>query len=374
MRILIISHPPLSAEFGAAQIALSLAGALCARGHDALAWSPEPLPGATHWWNHWRLQRETIERFVAEQEPFDVIDAPAISASSELARRGRLVVRSIQPELLYIFYELKGDLLRRGFPSYRVVPHALVDSRRVAAILAGWRRAHRILCMGRLEQAWMTRWFPFWASKLGCYLCAPSAADRRALAEVRRRRSRSARRATRFLWIGRWASHKGTSRLLHFIRRQAVANPADTFTLAGCGTGVESHCPPEWLRSGRVRIVPSFSRAELPSLLAGHDAGLFTSSAEGWALSLNEMLESGLPVFATEAGAVADLRPFFPHSLHSFPPPAHFEPPAQVEDLATNGYYRRFEWNEIARSYEKQVLEGAPADGLAVGQHEGGVT
>lgn len=41
----------------------------------------------------------------------------------------------------------------------------------------------------------------------------------------------------------------------------------------------------------------------------GYDAGLFTSEAEGWGLSLNEMLESDMPVFATEVGGVRDLRP-----------------------------------------------------------------
>jgi hypothetical protein len=71
------------------------------------------------------------------------------------------------------------------------------------------------------------------------------------------------------------------------------------------------------------------------------------------------MLESGLPVFATEAGAVPDLRPYFPRSLRPFPPPAHPEP-APLEDLAANGYFERFTWPAIAREYERQI-EGALA-------------
>jgi Glycosyl transferases group 1 len=114
--------------------------------------------------------------------------------------------------------------------------------------------------------------------------------------------------------------------------------------------------PGDWLRSGRVRLIPDFPRAELPALLADHDAGLFTSEAEGWGLSLSEMLESGLPVFATEAGAVGDLRPFFPGSLLPFPPPLPPELPAAPPDLEANGYYQRMSWAVIAERYESEVL------------------
>ena len=159
----------------------------------------------------------------------------------------------------------------------------------------------------------------------------------------------------RFLWIGRWSHQKGAQRLTAFLRERMAAHPKDTFTLAGCGPAAARHLPAAWLRTGRVRLIPQFPRTALPDLLASHDAGLFTSKVEGWGLSLTEMLESGLPVYATEAGAVADLRPYFPGSLRPFPPPAEIAP-ACPEDLRANGYYERFSWPEIARSYEAQVL------------------
>ena len=102
--------------------------------------------------------------------------------------------------------------------------------------------------------------------------------------------------------------------------------------------------------------MPTFARAELPDLLVSHDAGIFTSNVEGWGLSLNEMLEAGLPVFATETGGVADLRPFFPQSLRPFPPPLRIEPWPQPEDLEANGYYARFDWAAVAKTYEEAVL------------------
>ncbi|HEX7182465.1 MAG TPA: glycosyltransferase family 4 protein [Thermoanaerobaculia bacterium] len=355
MRILLVSHPPVTAELGAAQIALNLAEGLRALGHDAAAWSPEPLPPGTRWWNLWRRQTEGIERYVESHGPFDVIDTPAISASREVARHGRrLVVRSVQPELRYLWRDLRSDLSRR--PSPRALANALLGAPRAGAITGGWRRADAILCLGSHELEWMRRRFPRWTGKLGVYLCALPAGERVVLAEVRRQRTGPGRDGLRFLWMGRWSAQKGTARLLRFLRERIASSPGDTFTLAGCGPAAERDLPAKWLAAGRVRVVPAFSRAELPELLASHDAGLFTSGVEGWGLSLTEMLESGMTVFATEAGAVADLRPWFPHSLRPFPPPTAIELPAEREDLEANGYYAQFDWRRIAEDYERQAL------------------
>jgi glycosyltransferase involved in cell wall biosynthesis len=356
MKILVVSYAPLNAELGAAQSALNLAAGLRARGHDALAWSPETPPEVSRWDLRQR-QREVMADFLARHGPFDVIDTPAIGVSRGLERQARLVVRSIQPELLYLGQELRADLGRRFPPTLRSVAHAVLAAPRAATILAGWRRARFILCLGTIELSWMRRRFPRWAPKLGSYVCALAPAERPGLAEVRRRRpARPEGEGLRFLWIGRWAAHKGTRRLVRWIADRSAAAPLDTFTIAGCGPAAAGDLRPEWLHSGRVRLVPSFPRAELPALLAAHDAGVFTSTVEGWGLSLNEMLESGLPVFATETGGVADLRPYFPQSLRPFPPPARIEPWPGLEDLEANGYFARFDWATVARDYEEAVL------------------
>jgi glycosyltransferase involved in cell wall biosynthesis len=357
MKILVVCHPPLSPEYGGAQSGMNLASALASRGHEAVAWSPAPLPPGTRWWNLNRRRIAAIESFAAAHGPFDVIDTPAITASSRLARSGPLVVRSVQPELLYPIHDLRAQWISR--PSVRTLAHTVFGCFSAATVLGGWRRAHLIFCLGSTERGWMRRRFPALAPKLRSYDCALSAEDKAMLAGVRQRRSAPAATAapgTRFLWIGRWSPHKGTATLLRFLGGRLGSCPADTFTLAGCGPAAEGALPPEWLRSGRVRLVPSFPRAELPALLARHDAGLFTSDVEGWGLCLNEMLESGLPVFATTAGGVEDLRPFFPESLRPFPPPAELTLGPPAEDLASNGYHSRFDWAAIARSYEEEVV------------------
>ncbi len=374
MRILIVSHPPLTAELGASQVAMSLAAALAARGHDARAWSPEPLPADTRWFNLRRRQRRAIETYAAANGPFDVIESPALTASRQLARHGILVVRSVQPELRYLWRGLRADLAR-PLP-LRGAVHAAFGVPMAAAIVGGWRRARAILCLGSLELAWMRRRFPAWRGKLGLYLNTLPEAEQDALAAVRRGRAgatgagAAAGAGRRYLWMGRWTAHKGLRPLLRFMAERLTGPGGDSFTLAGCGTAPERELPAAWLRSGRVALVPSFTRSQLPALLAGHDAGLFTSDVEGWGLNLNEMLESGMPVFATEAGGVADLRPFFPRSLRPFPPPPLSPPTAPspasdglsavptgpLEDLDANGYRARFSWAAIAASWEQQVL------------------
>jgi glycosyltransferase involved in cell wall biosynthesis len=349
MRILVLSHPALNAEAGAAQTALCLAAALRERGHDAVAWSPEPLPaGGSR--ALWRRQRAAIERFVMANAPFDVIDSPAITATPGLAGCCvRLVVRSVQPELRYLFHAARADVLR--LPTPRALRHALSALPRAAAIRRGWHLAHRILCLGSLELEWMRRRYPRWIHKLGFYVSAPEPEQRDALLRVRRERVAPAR-LRRFLWIGRWSAHKGTGRLVRFIRRQLPSLGAQ-LTIAGCSE-LDGRQRSQLAAPG-VTIVPTFTRQELPQLLGEHDAGLFTSDIEGWGLGLVEMLESGMPVFATLAGATADLRPYFPRSLRSFPP-APDEAPAAVEDLRTNGYLDRFTWERIAADYETYAL------------------
>jgi glycosyltransferase involved in cell wall biosynthesis len=359
MRILLVSHPPLSPELGAAQPAVNLAEALRARGHAATAWSPEPLPPPVHRFTRWTDQAAAIGRFVADHGPFDVVDSPPISIGASWARQARVVARSTQPELRYLANNLRAQLLRLSPRAPAVAVQSALAAR---AVRRGWRSAAVILALGTLEEEWMRRRFPGLAPRLGRYVVAPSPGDQEAFAGVRRGRRERRRpppgRGTRYLWIGRWSAQKGVRALVRFVARRAAACPADTFTLAGCGAAAARDVPPRLLAAGRVRIVPSFARAELPGILAEHDAGLFTSVVEGWGLSLNEMLESGLVVYATPAGGVPDLAPYWGSQLRPFPPPPAPAPPAadrdgQEPDLA--GYFARFSWPAIAAHYEEAI-------------------
>jgi hypothetical protein len=69
------------------------------------------------------------------------------------------------------------------------------------------------------------------------------------------------------------------------------------------------------------------------------------------------MLEGGLTVYATPAGGVTDLQPFWGGRLQSFPPPAR--PVENLPEPDLNAYLSFFSWPDIARRYEEEVLPHA---------------
>lgn len=355
------TYTPLSAEMGATQVALNLAGALAARGHEVVPWWPGAVPPEVRWWQDWLWRRRRLEEYLDTAPPFDVIDLPPLAVSRRIARHAPLVARSIQPDLTYFRVEAQASLRRAARAPLTTAAHLAHGVRLAAAVVRGWRHAAVILCLGTAEEEWMGRHLPWTRRRLAHYFNTVGRGEQEELARVREARREAAAPAgspgsgLRFLWIGRWAEHKGTARLVRFLIERTAARPRDSFTLAGTGEAPFTALPARLLEEGRIRIVPTFSRAELSALLSQHDAGLFTSVTEGWGLTLNEMLEAGLPLFATEAGGVRDLRPFFPATLLPFPPPLDVDL-ADLQETGSRGYYEHFTWEAIAARYEREVL------------------
>lgn len=358
MRILMATHSPLSAEFGAGQMAINLAAALRNQGHDVTLWSPQPMPNLTRWWQQiqvLRSMRSKLDTFLDTQESFDVIDCSGIPISEKVAKSSIVVARSVQPDILYILSSLL-DIQNKGIKQILLLPfNCLVALSCIYLIVRGWGRANYILCLGSLEMQWMSKWFPWWRGKLLSYVNALSKDEQLDLQKIRIDRKNRDKEKINFLWIGRWVAHKGVSKLVKFILHRAGTNQQDTFTIAGCGTNAERDFPPELIRSGRVKIIPSFKRSEVYTLLATCNVGLFTSDVEGWGLTLNEMLESGLPVFGTSAGGYADLQPFF-KTLMPFPPSAQFTTEFLSEAQDLDNYYSSCSWDKIAEIYPGKIF------------------
>jgi glycosyltransferase involved in cell wall biosynthesis len=352
MRILITTFCLLTPEMGAGQMALNLAAALRQRGHDVVCWWPGEPPSGLRWWKHTAWRRRKLAAFAQREGPFDVIDALPVAISAPLARVAPVVARSVQPDLRYLWVEGKENLrflFRRPMSG---LVGLLYAGYLAVLVVFGWHRARVIMCLGSLESEWMRRWLPWLQHKLRVYVSAPENEDRRKLAFIRTGRKKPEGPGTRFLWIGRWTPHKGTRQLLRFLSAWLPAHPHDTVTIAGFGTGAERDVSTDLVAMGRVRLVPSFTREELFELLRTHDAGLFTSVIEGWGLSLNEMLESGMPVFAAEAGGVPDLRLHAAELLRPFPPPAYG---GVVNGVGLRGAVDlpdTFTWKAIAAAYE----------------------
>ena len=353
IRILIATHSPISAKFGAGQVAINLAEALREQGHDVTLWSPHPMPNLTRWWQGLeglKLMREKLDEFIDEQEPFDVIDCFGVLITKKVAQSALVVARSVQPDILYIVSGLLSSRYK-GLKKIALFPfNCFYGLAYTSLLLQGWARATYILCLGSLELEWMKKWFPWWRNKLFFYLNAISKEEQLELAKIRLNRTQQNREGIRFLWIGRWDTHKGIKRLVEFIVQRSTSHTQDTFTIAGCGSNAEKDFLSELIKLGKLKIIPSFERSELYSLLTDHDVGLFTSKVEGWGLILNEMLESGMPVFATQAGGVNDLQPFF-EILMPFPPPEKLTPNFFKSSQNLEDYYSFCSWDKIADNY-----------------------
>jgi glycosyltransferase involved in cell wall biosynthesis len=358
-RILIATHAPLLLEFGAGQMAINLAEALRIQGHDVTLWSPHPMSNRPSWWHRFQnmqLIRAKLDTFLDTQEPFDAIDCLGMLITKKVSRSGKLVVaRSVQPEILYTVSNLL-DLKDKTFKKLVFLPfHCLLRLADILLTLQGWARATYIICLGSLELEWMNKWFPWWRRKLILYLNSLSKNEQLEFAKICLNRVQNHTQGIRFIWIGRWVAHKGIQELTDFIIHRAASNPQDTFTIAGCGNNAERDFPPQLISKGRLRFIPSFERSEIYTLLANHDVGLFTSKVEGWGLSLNEMLESGLPVFATRAGAVPDLEPFF-ETLMQFPPQQQILPIFLSTSHQLENYYTYFSWEKVAEVYAAKIF------------------
>jgi glycosyltransferase involved in cell wall biosynthesis len=352
-----ISVCPIQPELGAAQVHINLASALRQLGHSVRLWSPHPLPQGLHWTSELRELRGKLRTLLRSGEAFDVVDcSPHLVALGRECARGtkpRWIARSVQPDLLYIRESLRAEAHKLNIPG--VAAQATSAAVVSALVYAGWRASEVVMSFGSTERAWMSQTFPWLRGKLRSYDGAAAEEDRTALAAVRRRRQPPRPNGSvRYIWIGRWSAHKGVSTLMRFLQERIDAGTSDAFTIAGCGPDGESALR-HLSATGRVRVVPTFARAELPDLLADHDAGLFTSGVEGWGLVLNEMVEAGLPIYATTAGGVADIRSVLGSFIGSFPPPQRAFLPAPLTEDAFARYESRFRWSAIAERYVESI-------------------
>jgi len=358
MRILIVCSCPLKVELGAAQVHLNLATGLRGLGHTVQLWSPYPMRDV-HWATVVHEMRAKLGVFLSSCDTFDVIDCPPV------LMRGRFVnatpsdvtwiARSVQPDMLYLWEGVHGHVGASVGAWARRAALATWSAGIAALVYRGWSVSTFVMCFGLTERAWVWAHFPWLRSKLRSYDGAISDSDRIELARVRgARQPNRGDGPVRYIWIGRWIEHKGVDTLLRFLRERLAEGTNEEFTIAGCGpAGVRALAP--LVGSERVRVIEGFTRSELPGILAAHDAGLFTSRAEGWGLVLNEMVESGLPVYATSAGGVDDIRSVLGPFIQNFPPPRGAAPPPLPGQEAQARYEARFRWQAIAERYVDSI-------------------
>ena len=358
-RILIATFAPLRYEIGGGQMAIYLADSLRELGHEVFLWTCATISSKSkNFLKNSLVFKKELDSFIEAYGPFDLIEVfPAFVTVKIKKAADVLVVREVGPEILYAWSRFI-EFSRKGILNFIKSPYRFLRFL-ISAFesVRGWLLADYIFCLGSLEYRWIKKWVPLLSKKRIIYFAQPSKADQDALKQLRAKRRKLDKEGIRFLWIGRWSYHKGIDRLINFITRRSRAHPEDTFTIAGCGEKAIKDLPQALLSSGQLKVVPFFKHEEIGGFLSEHDVGIFTSKVEGWGISLNEMLESGLTVFATEAGGVPDLRPYFKGSLRPFSEANDVSYSDLNIEQINEEYYKNFNWSVLAKIYDVLPLK-----------------
>lgn len=112
----------------------------------------------------------------------------------------------------------------------------------------------------------------------------------------------------RLAFVGTWIQRKGREDVVAVARELYEQGVAFSLSLMGTGTGeaevLESF--PASVRE-RIRVVPRYRHAELPSLLREHEVLLFPSHAEGYGMALIEAMACGLAPLSTPVGVAPEV-------------------------------------------------------------------
>lgn len=136
----------------------------------------------------------------------------------------------------------------------------------------------------------------------------------------------------KFVTIGKWEDRKGTEMLLRAFDQEFADEPEATLLLAAHNVFRPDFDPrPEIRRLGLRRpeairpVAPFRDHAGTAALLAGCDAAVFPTRAEGWGLPILEAMACGLPTIVTAYSAptaYANAGNSFPLEYRLVPMPA----------------------------------------------------
>jgi glycosyltransferase involved in cell wall biosynthesis len=108
--------------------------------------------------------------------------------------------------------------------------------------------------------------------------------------------------------VGTWIQRKGREDVVAVAR--ALREQGVDFSLGLLGTGTREDevlgAFPDAVRE-RVRVVPRYSHAQLPSLLRDYEVLLFPSHAEGYGMALIEAMACGLAPVSTPVGVAPEV-------------------------------------------------------------------
>ena len=308
-RVLLIINSPIDKTLGASQMAINLSETLKLNNLDCslLVLKEFKIPFLKYSRIFFAISA-TIQviRNLKQRSNFDIIEVPNGLGLSNLFIKNytnKLVVRSVQPQIQYEFYDLFSISFSLKKNIYKIIDFINLFETFFLSLI-DWFYANDILLLGSKEYIWMNKYCPFFRRKYNFYYNTINDSESEHLLKIQRKKPQ---KKINVLWIGRWVSIKGIKLLISIIRYNKNTNIS--FTVAGTGF------VPQKIRNiflnYNVNHLPFFERSDLVNLLSKSDVGIFTSKNEGWGLVLNERLESGLFVFATDCGGVRDLKKIF---------------------------------------------------------------
>jgi len=309
LRILMVMHMPWNRDLGGPRVQIELGEEFVKFGHHVEKFSFEDAFPKEGGWARLAARyfppdfAARAVAFVRRQAGrFDVIDANQGNlpcTKRQLGFEGLLVARSVG---LHEFYERFAKFADEKWPAKRSAKAALLGAlgRRAAARAA--RHATRSLETADLINVPNRDELRFLADRLG--LDGKCCVFPYGLAGARWQEFRYACRMgsdeRRFrhtvAFVGAWCPRKGSKDWGAIIRRVRQRAPNARFLFLGTGFGAravlrdlnQEAC--DW-----IRVVPRFTSAELPELLAEATVGAFPSYIEGFPFGVLEMLAAGLP-------------------------------------------------------------------------------
>jgi glycosyltransferase involved in cell wall biosynthesis len=303
MRVLLTIHHHLDPKSGAPGVTWQLARALRAAGHEAGIYSWDDLPPRLGPRAREALFPEFAARRMARAK-VDVIDASTCDAWlwSLIRRRGGPALVTRTHGLEQTFWDARvaqAHAEGEQIPPLERIYHGGVRLREARLSM---RRADAVLFLNRADRERAVRELGVAAGR--AHVVANGIPDELLGLPAPRP---SGDGPLRLAQIGSWAARKGAAVVVEALSRPLTEGSV-ALTLVGTAVPTDevlAAFPPETRE--RIRVVPSYERAQLPELLADEHVLLLPSYAEGFSLALIEGMACGLTPIATAVGSAPDL-------------------------------------------------------------------